>query len=199
MLSNTCDRFIMSCRTSMSPVPRVGDSFGASVWIRELWTDPNWESTHAVTSLGSDKLVVPEEKMADLDGPLSDEEKVISAISPRSELRWGTLMLEFCASIDGVSGGSRQRPTLLNVEEIQASARRAGALIIFSSTSALCEPLTKAPCTVLTQNRCRVLMRNSHKLHPRPIFTLCTCLASPVPLVSCVIKFLYTKHRWLLI
>lgn len=81
----------------------TGDSVGASVGIRELWTDPNWESTHAVTSLGSDKLVVPEEKMADLDGPLSDEEKVISAISPRSELRWGTLMLEFCATIDGVS------------------------------------------------------------------------------------------------
>lgn len=42
----------------------------------EHWAEPNWESTHAVTSLGSDKLVVPEEKMADHEEPLSDEEKV---------------------------------------------------------------------------------------------------------------------------
>lgn len=55
-----------------------------------------------VTSLGSDKLVVPEEKMADHEEQLSDEEKVISLISPRIELRWGTLMLEFCATIDRI-------------------------------------------------------------------------------------------------
>lgn len=79
------------------------------------------------------------------------------------------------------------------------STATAAALIIFSSTSALCEPLTKAPCTVLIQNRRRVLMINSHKLPPCTIFTLCTCRVSPVPLVSCVMKFLYTKHRWLLI
>lgn len=55
-----------------------------------------------VTSLGSDKLVVPEEKMADHEEQLSDEEKVISLISPRIALRWGTLMLEFCATIDRI-------------------------------------------------------------------------------------------------
>ncbi|XP_029290134.1 F-actin-capping protein subunit alpha-2 isoform X1 [Cottoperca gobio] len=36
----------------------------------------SWESTQAMTSRGSDKLVVPEEKMADHEEQLSDEEKV---------------------------------------------------------------------------------------------------------------------------
>lgn len=36
----------------------------------------SWDSTHAVTSRGCDKLVVPEEKMADHDEQLSDDEKV---------------------------------------------------------------------------------------------------------------------------
>lgn len=188
----------MPCRTSMSPVPLVeGQRRSIS---RELWTEPNWESTHVVTSLGSDKLVVPEEKMADHDEQLSDEEKVISLISPRSELRWGTLMLKFCATIDRVFPWI---PSAADVIKFGGnpglSTATAAALIIFSSTSALCEPLTKAPCTVLTQNRCRALMINSHKLPPRTIFALCTCRISPVPLVSCVMKFLYTKHRWLLI
>ncbi|KAG7214429.1 hypothetical protein INR49_006386 [Caranx melampygus] len=39
-------------------------------------SEPSWEATHAVTSRGSDKLVVPEEKMADHEEQLSDEEKV---------------------------------------------------------------------------------------------------------------------------
>lgn len=44
---------------------------------------PGWESTHAVTSRGSDKLVVPEEKMADHEEQLSDEEKVRSHFNRR--------------------------------------------------------------------------------------------------------------------
>lgn len=36
----------------------------------------SWEATHVMTSRGSDKLVVPEEKMADHEEQLSDEEKV---------------------------------------------------------------------------------------------------------------------------
>ncbi len=39
-------------------------------------TEPSWESTHVMTSRGSDKLVVPEEKMADHEEQLTDEEKV---------------------------------------------------------------------------------------------------------------------------
>lgn len=37
-------------------------------------------TTHGVTSLGSDKLVVPEEKMADHEEQLPDEEKVIKRL-----------------------------------------------------------------------------------------------------------------------
>lgn len=153
-----------------------------------------------MTSLGSDKLVVPEEKMADRDESLSDEEKVISSISARNELRWGTLMLELCATIDRVFPWIQSAAGVIKFEANPGlSTATAAALIIFSSTSALCEPLTKAPCTVLTQNRRRVLMINSHKLPPRTSFALCTCRVSPVPLVSCVKKFLSTKHRRLLI
>lgn len=153
-----------------------------------------------VTSPGSDKLVVPEEKMADHEEQLSDEEKVTNLISPRRQPRWGKLMLECCATIDRV---------FLRIKSAADDVKFAGnpglgtataaALIIFSSTSALCEPLTKAPCTVRTQNRCCVLMINSHKLPPRTIFAFWTCRVTPVPVVSCVMKFLYTKHRWLLI
>lgn len=43
----------------------------------EHGAQPSWESTHVVTSRGSDKLVVPEEKMADHEQEqLSEEEKV---------------------------------------------------------------------------------------------------------------------------
>ncbi|PWA30406.1 hypothetical protein CCH79_00017668, partial [Gambusia affinis] len=38
----------------------------------------SWEATHALTSRGSDKLVVPEEKMADHEEQLSDEEKELN-------------------------------------------------------------------------------------------------------------------------
>lgn len=153
-----------------------------------------------VTSLGSDKLVVPEEKMAERDETIPDEEKVISSISPRSELELGRLMLEFCATIDRVFPWFPSAADVIKFEGNSGlSTATAAALIIFSSTSALCEPLTKAPCTVLTQNRCRVLVLNSHKLSPRNIFALGTCRVSLIPLVSCVMKFLNTKHRWLLI
>ncbi|CAG14676.1 unnamed protein product [Tetraodon nigroviridis] len=138
--------------------------------------------------------------MADHEEQLSDEEKVTSLISPRSQPRWAKLMLECCATIDRVF------PRITSAADVVKFGGNPGlrtataaALIIFSSTSALCEPLTKAPCTVRTQNRCRVLMINSHKLPPGTIFALCTSRVSPVPLVSWVMKFLYTKHRWLLI
>lgn len=83
---------------------------------RNISQEPKWESTidaHAlysawnppmvVTSPGSDKLVVPEEKMADHEEQLSDEDKVISLISPRRKLRSGTLTLEVCSTRGCVS------------------------------------------------------------------------------------------------
>lgn len=161
---------------------------------------PSLESTHVVTSLGSDKLVVPEEKMADHEEQLSDEEKVISLISPRRKLRLGTLMLEVCCTHGCVFPWIPSAADVFKFEEYPGlGTATAAALIIFSSTSALCESLTKAPCTVLTQNRCRVPMINWHKLPTRTIFALWTCRSFLVPLVSCVMKFSYTKHQWLLI
>lgn len=49
-------------------------------------TGPTWGPTHPVTSLGSDKLVVPEEKMADHEEQLSDEEKVRCRFNSRLNL-----------------------------------------------------------------------------------------------------------------
>lgn len=46
--------------------------FRGFVWLRFNLE----ESAHVMTSLGADKLVVPEEKMADHEEQLSDEEKV---------------------------------------------------------------------------------------------------------------------------
>lgn len=128
--SNTHDLRVMSCRASMSPAPLV--EWERRSTSRESWTEPNWESTHAVTSPGSDKLVVPEEKMADHEEQLSDEEKVTRPISPRSELRRGDVNAWISALQSTVSSsGPRRRPTPWKVKEIQASARRLRRLSVF--------------------------------------------------------------------
>lgn len=60
----------------------------ASIKKHERWAEPSWESTHVMTSLGSDKLVVPEEKMADHEEQLSDEEKVRCQFNHHINSNW---------------------------------------------------------------------------------------------------------------
>lgn len=111
--------------------------------------------------------------MADYEEQLSDEEKVKSLISPRRLPRRRTFALAFAATLDRVRRRNRAAAEVGNLEEKPGrGSATAAALIIFSSTSALCEPPPKAPSTVLTQNRRRVPVINSHKFPRRPIFAL---------------------------
>lgn len=101
---------------------------------------PARESTHAVTSRGSDKLVVPEEKMADHEEQLSDEEKVRRRFKRQIKLqRGGGRLSDFESRWGECVGASRRRRdgslTAPSGRGLDTTAA-ASALIIFSSTSA---------------------------------------------------------------
>lgn len=106
--------------------------------IKTLKTEPSWESTHAVTSPAPDKLVVPEEKMADHEEQLSDEEKVRCPFNNTSGLQRDTVLLGFWVAFVAVSARTQTFPGVIKSGENPglSSIAAASALIIFSSTSA---------------------------------------------------------------
>lgn len=93
-------------------------------------TEPKWEATLLVTSRGSDKLVVPEEKMADCEEPISDEEKVRCSFhrekSPNRKLHAPNLR---CTRLPASFRPKSERRRLIRSRS-QASARRLLLLLL---------------------------------------------------------------------
>lgn len=84
-----------------------------------------------MTSLASDKLVVPEEKMADHEEQLSDEEKVscrfLHDINSSGRPKYLNSMLH---STPCVRAG-RRRPTLVNLKKTPGLSVTAAAQLLF--------------------------------------------------------------------
>lgn len=132
---------------------------------------------------GLRRVVLPEEKMADHEEQLSEEEKVRCQFQ-RHTGSGGDVALGFCVAPDSVC---LRLPAALNSKEKtrQASARRRLLLILFlAQLPLICDSQTEAPCTVLTQNRSRAHIRNSPELVTRWIFAPWTCRLRQVGLVS---------------
>lgn len=91
-----------------------------------------------MTSPAPDKLVVPEEKMADHEEQLSDEEKVRCRFNNTLKPQRDTLVLEFWVAFVSVSVCSPTSPGVIKLGENPglSTVAAASALIIFSSTSA---------------------------------------------------------------
>ena len=104
-------------------------------------TEPTWESTQALTSQSSDELLLPEEKMADHEEQLSEEEKVRCPFRchtgsggdvARSGFVW--VLESVCPRLPTSAGRvefERRNPLGVGTAKAAAAAR-----IIFSSTSA---------------------------------------------------------------
>lgn len=106
-----------------------------------------------MTSRGSDKLVVPEEKMADYEEQLSDEEKVKRPIPPATPTPVAAVRARDPVphATRACPRGTRRLPAPRRWRKTRGrgAATAAAAPVIFSSTSALCDPPAKAPSTVL--------------------------------------------------